>query len=82
MKNSIKSFWVRFFSNFFWVRINHPPKWVIHKTQGYDDYFTGKYHQLPYDRIKKFKGNKFIYKVYYETIGQGKIQEKFYVKRR
>ena len=78
----MKSFLVRFFSFFGWIKISSPPKWVIHKTEGYDAYFCNKYKQLPYDKIKVFKGKKFLYKVIYQTIEQGKIDYMYYVKRR
>lgn len=80
--NSLNNLFVRLMINLGWIKISKPPKWVIHKANGYYDYFGKKYGHRPYDRIKHFKGNKFIYKVYYRTVAQGQIEEIFYAKKR
>ena len=73
---------VKFFSFFNWIKIEKPPKWVLEKTLNYEKYYKRKYKQRPYDIIKLFKGDKFIYKIIYYTLKQGSLEYRFFVKRR
>lgn len=82
MTNSLKNPIIRLFASFMWVKIKYPPKWIENKTNGYYEYYCNKYGTRPYDKKKIFKGDNYLYKVIYKTLGQGNIQEIFYVKKR
>ena len=80
--NGLNYLFVRILSRFTWVKIENPPRWVIYKAKGYYKYFCDKYGHPPYDQRKTFKGKHYLYRVYYETIEQGRIRERFFVTRR
>ena len=60
-----------------WKEIK-PPRWVKKATNRYYD----KCSVRPYDIIIHFKGKHFIYKVWFETIGQAQIKKHYYKKKR
>lgn len=77
-KNPLK----RFLVYFTWIRTNNPPKWIIYEVEKYYEFYCNRYGVRPYNKIKVFKGDNFIYKVVYKTLAQGNTKENFYVKRR
>jgi len=68
-----------FLSKFMWIPLseNKTPKWVKNASFRYKD----KCSVRPYDRMKYFKGKSFIYKVFYECVGQSRIKEHYYKKQ-
>jgi len=63
-----------------WIELSEKevPKWV-HKA---GEKFYSKSRNRPYDKIKIFKGNTFIYKIWFECVGQGQIKWHYYKKKK
>lgn len=63
-----------------WVRVKSLPEWVIDANDGYYEGYIDKYGQRPYDVEKVYTGGSLEYKIYYKTIGQGKIRDVYYTR--
>lgn len=66
----------------FWERTHKPPLWIRRASEKFYYKYTQKFLVQPYDRVKYFKGRNYFYKVVYSTIAQGKIEERFYIKKK
>ena len=77
--NSLKNPLIRFLSNFCFVRIWNPPKWVIDASA---DIRTKSAHEPFKYYKKKLRGKNFIYKVQCENTGQGTCEDKYWVRRK
>lgn len=63
-----------------WVEVETLPDWVFDANEGYYQGFIDKYGHRPYDEDKVYSGDPLEYKIYYETIGQGKIRDRYYAR--
>lgn len=50
------------------------PNWVSNAALDFEDKYIKTYGHRPYDIITYFNGKTFKYKVYFETIEQGRIK--------
>ena len=80
--NSLKNPLTRFFSNIGFKKIEYPPQWVIQASNKYYKSFSRKYGHLPYNVKKHFVGKRFVYRVFYKTVAQGQIENKYWVKKK
>mgnify|MGYP001560531294 CR=1 FL=1 len=74
-----KKFWRDIKRTFiFWIPIRNPPKWVWKVYNNWER----KLQTHPYDMTKHFVGKNYIYKVFCETIEQGRVELHWYRKKR
>ena len=66
----------------FWMPTSNPPRWVKRASEKYERAFERRYGHRPYDIIKHFRGKNRLYKVFYECVAQGQIEDKWYWKPR
>jgi hypothetical protein len=72
------------FRLFFWKKLKpyDVPNWVSNAAHDFEfKYFTTHGHR-PYNIITHFNGKTFKYKVYFETLEQGRINMKVFKKLR
>jgi len=65
-----------------WLPVIKKPKWLIKNVNKYICNYEKKYKILPYNVIKHFYGKTFVYKVIFESQGQGFVKPIYYKKYR